>query len=73
MQGRITKYRDDIKMGVIKTDDGQKYRFTKGEVVNLNGRLVGHEVDFLADNKQPKDIILLTGTAWTVFGDKEAA
>ena len=73
MQGQITKFRDDIGMGVIVANDGRKFRFTKGEVVNLNGRLVGHEVDFVANSAQPKDIILLTGTPWTVFTDQDAA
>ncbi len=73
MHGQITKYREDINMGVIVARDGRKFRFTKGQVVNLNGRLVGHEVDFVAERKLPKDIILLTGSAWTVFAEKEAA
>ncbi|MGH1417234.1 MAG: hypothetical protein ACRBCJ_00065 [Hyphomicrobiaceae bacterium] len=73
MQGQITKFREDINMGVIVAKNGNKYRFSKTQVLNLNGRLVGHEVDFIADRKQPKDIILLTGTAWTVFAEKNAA
>lgn len=67
MQGQITKFREDIGYGVITADDGRKFRFAKSEVVNLNGKLVGHEVDFLLEARAPKEIILLTGTPFTVF------
>ena len=73
MQGQITKFRRDIGVGVITAEDGQKFRFTEEEVVNLNGRLVGHEVDFLVDTRRPQEIILLTGTPWNVFGRNEPA
>ncbi len=68
MQGRITKFSDKIGFGVIETEDGAKYRFDKSQVVNLNGRLVGHDVDFLVATRRPKDIFLMTGTPWTAFG-----
>lgn len=69
MYGRITKFSPEVGFGVIEAEDGGKYRFTKSEVVNLNGKLVGHSVDFMLNNaRRPKDIILMTGTPWTAFG-----
>lgn len=67
MHGRITKFSAKDGFGVIEAEDGAKYRFAKGEVINLNGKLVGHSVDFLVSARQPKDIILMTGSPWTVF------
>jgi cold shock CspA family protein len=68
MHGRITKFSTKVGFGVIEAEDGAKYRFAESEIVNLNGKLVGHSVDFLVDARRPKDIILMTGTPWTVFG-----
>ncbi|KAB2941444.1 MAG: hypothetical protein K8F92_20940 [Hyphomicrobium sp.] len=68
MHGRITKFSPKVGFGVIEAEDGAKYRFAKDEVVNLNGKLVGHSVDFLVSARRPKDIILMTGNPWTVFG-----
>ena len=68
IQGEITKFRDDIGFGVIRADDGRKYRFTKTDIVNSNGRLVGLPVDFVVVSNRPTDIILLNGSPWTVFG-----
>lgn len=68
MHGRITKFSNKDGFGVIEADDGARYRFAPGEVVNLNGKLVGHSVDFLLNDRRAKDIILMTGSAWTVFG-----
>lgn len=72
MHGQIIKFSDKVGYGVIKAEDGSKYRFAKSEVLNLNGRLVGHTVDFLVAKRRPKDIILMTGTPWTAFGGKAA-
>jgi hypothetical protein len=68
MHGRITKFSDKVGFGVIEAEDGAKYRFAKTEVMNLNGRLVGHSVDFVVAARRPKDIILMTGSPWTAFG-----
>jgi len=69
MFGSITKYKANIGVGVIVTEDGQKFRFTKDEIVNVNGRVVGHDVDFeIGGIARPKDIILMTGSPWSVFG-----
>jgi hypothetical protein len=69
MQGRIIKFHESLNVGVIKTTDGRKVRFGSNEVVNPNGRLVGYDVDFVAPapGQLPQDIILLTGSPWTVF------
>lgn len=71
MQGRIVKFDNGLNVGVISTPDGRKYRFGRKEVVNPNGRLVGYDVDFLPPRpgQLPKDIILLTGSIWSVFAD----
>ncbi len=72
MYGRITKFSDKVGFGVIEAEDGSKYRFEKAEIKNLNGRLVGHNVDFLVAARRPKDIILMTGSPWTAFGGNGA-
>jgi cold shock CspA family protein len=69
MHGRITKFSTKVGFGVIEAEDGAKYRFAKDEIVNLNGKLVGHSVDFVLNSRRPKEIILMTGTPWSVFGD----
>ncbi|MCB1506458.1 MAG: hypothetical protein KDJ47_15890 [Hyphomicrobiaceae bacterium] len=66
--GEITKFRDDIGFGVIVAENGRKFRFTKSDVINSSGHLVGLTVDFVVVANRPTDIILLNGTPWTVFG-----
>ena len=73
MYGQITKFRDDIGVGVIEAEDGRKFRFAKTEVVNICDRLIGQNVDFLVDARRPRQIIMMTGTAWTAFGGIAAA
>lgn len=73
IQGEITKFRDDIGFGVIRADDGRKYRFTKSDVMNSDGSLVGITVDFVVVASRPTDIILLDGSPWTVFGPASRA
>ncbi len=68
IHGEITKFREDIGFGVIVADNGHKYRFTKSEIINFAGRLVGLTVDFVVVANRPTDIILLDGSPWTVFG-----
>lgn len=67
MHGRITKFNTKDGFGMIEADDGAKYRFAEGEVVNLDAKLVGHGVDFLLSARRPKEIILMTGSPWRVF------
>ena len=70
MQGQITKFHHGIGFGVIRATDGRKYRFSKSDIYNPNGRLVGLDVDFVVESHSPnpRDIILLHGSPWTVFG-----
>jgi len=72
MYGRITKFSDKVGFGVIEAEDGSKFRFEKTAIKNLNGRLVGHDVDFVVAARRPKDIILMTGSPWTVFSGQSA-
>ncbi len=67
MYGTITKFDDKTGRGVIETEAGQRYRFAKSEVQNPNGKLVGYGADFLVDIRQPKEIVLMHGSPWTVF------
>lgn len=73
MQGQITKFRDDLGIGIIAGADGRKYRFTKSAVVNLWPQLIGQDVDFLLAARRPTDIIVMAGSPWTVFGGTEGA
>jgi hypothetical protein len=68
MQGHITKFHEGIGFGIISTADGCKYRFSKSDIRNPNGRIVGLDVDFVVESRSPRDIILLHGSPWTVFG-----
>ncbi len=70
MQGQIIRFHEHLGQGVIATEDGRRYRFEKGEIQNPNGKLVGHDVDFLVESRRPKDIILLHGSPWQAFGSK---
>ena len=72
MHGQITKFSEKVGFGVIEAEDGSKYRFDKSAVMNLNGRLIGHNVDFLVAARRPTDIILMTGSPWNVFGGDAA-
>lgn len=70
MLGQITKFRSDMGMGVICAENGVEYRFAAGELVNTPEELVGQAVDFLVHQRQPKDILVLTGSPWHVFANK---
>jgi cold shock CspA family protein len=71
MNGRIIKFRTDLGYGIIQSEDGGKYRFSKEEIRNPNGRLVGYEVDFLLESRQSKDIFLMYGTPWSAFPNNQ--
>ena len=68
MQGQITKYRDDLGFGVIKTDDGRRYRFAKQQIRSAADVLIGQDVDFVLFASRPTEIIVLAGTPWSAFG-----
>lgn len=68
MQGQITKYRDDLGFGVIKMDDGRRYRFAKQQIKNSAELLIGRDVDFVLSASRPTDIIIISGSPWLAFG-----
>lgn len=68
MYGRIVKFRDDIGVGVIHAESGDAFRFTTGDLVNRASHLVGTEVDFLISERKPREILLMKGSPWSVFG-----
>ena len=68
MQGQITKYRQDIGVGIIAAEDGRKYRFTQSALRNAAVPPVGEDVDFLLVASRAADIFVLTGSPWTAFG-----
>jgi hypothetical protein len=68
MYGQITKFRDDIGIGVIAAENGRKYRFTRSEILNASSRLVGEDVNFVVVASRPRQIISLSGSPWTAFG-----
>jgi hypothetical protein len=72
MNGEIVRFNSRLGQGVIKAENGQKFRFTASEIQNPNGKLVGLEVDFLVESRQPKDIILLHGSPWHVFSSRSS-
>lgn len=67
MIGQIVKFDARIGAGVIKAESGEAFRFQNTNIRNPNGKLVGLDVDFLIESRQPKDIILLHGSPWAVF------
>ncbi|MEZ5900636.1 MAG: hypothetical protein R3D51_14220 [Hyphomicrobiaceae bacterium] len=67
MQGQIETFRRDIGVGIIKAEDGRKYRFVRRDIVNTRFQLAGEEVDFVLDGRSPKEIIVLAGSPWSVF------
>ncbi len=73
MEGQITKFHEGLGVGVIDAADGRKYRFSGSDIRNPNGRLVGVDVDFLVESRSPRDIVLLHGSPWTVFGHPNKA
>jgi hypothetical protein len=71
MEGRVTKYFNDLEVGIIAADDGRKYRFRAAQVMNRHLPIANQEVDFLVASGRPTQIIVLDGTAWTAFGSIE--
>ncbi len=69
MYGEIIKFRPELGVGVIAAEDGNKYRFAKSEVISSARDLVGENVDFIVDARRPRQIILMSASLWTAFGD----
>ena len=68
MYGEISKYRDDLGVGVIEAENGRKYRFAKSEIVSCARQLIGEGVDFIVAARRPHQIVMLSGSPWTAFG-----
>ena len=73
MNGEIVRFNSSLGQGIIEAEDGQKFRFSTSAIQNPNGKLVGLEVDFLVESRQPKDIILLHGSPWRAFASRLSA
>jgi hypothetical protein len=73
MHGQIIKFRDDLGFGVIRTEDGSRFRFKGNEIRNPNGKLIGIDADFLLETGRAKDIILMHGSTWNAFGSSAHA
>jgi hypothetical protein len=69
MYGQITKFRDDLGIGVIAAENGRKYRFAKTALIAAARACIGEEVDFLLIASRPSQIVLLSASAWTAFCD----
>ncbi len=67
MLGQIESFRRDIGVGVLKAEDGRKYRFLRGNIINERARITGEDVDFTLDGRTPREIIVLAGSPWAVF------
>ena len=68
MYGEITKFHEDLGVGVIAAENGRKYRFSKSEIVSSARQLVGEGVDFIVDARRPRQIVMLSASPWTAFG-----
>jgi cold shock CspA family protein len=66
MLGQIESFRRDIGVGIIKAEDGRKYRFVRGDIINVRSQIMGEEVDFTLNGRTPKGIIVLAGSPWSV-------
>jgi hypothetical protein len=69
MYGQITKFRDDLGVGVIAAEDGRRYRFAQNALLSAARPLVGQEVDFLIVASRPSAIIMMSASPWKAFGD----
>jgi len=67
MYGEITKFHDDIGVGVIEAENGRKYRFSRSDIVSSARQLIGESVDFLVDASRPRQIVMLSSSPWTAF------
>ncbi|MGL4397729.1 MAG: hypothetical protein ACRCS9_14410 [Hyphomicrobium sp.] len=66
--GEIVKFRRDIGVGIIAAENGRKYRFQRGSVVNRSDDLEGQEVHFILGDAAPRSIVVLAGSPFAAFG-----
>lgn len=67
MLGKIESFRRDIGVGIIRAENGRKYRFSRASLINARFELEGEEVDFLLSGVTPHAIVVLAGSPWSVF------
>ncbi len=68
--GRIEFFRADFGVGVIKADDGRKYRFQRQDLINAQNDLIGQPVHFAISGLTPQSIIVLAGSPFAVFASR---
>jgi hypothetical protein len=68
MHGRITKFFNNLGVGIIEAENGRKYRFAKREILNSSDPLLGQTVDFTISSSRPTAIIMMAGSPWMAFG-----
>lgn len=68
MYGQITRFNENLGVGIIEAENTRKYRFKQGEIVNTGNSIVGNDVEFLLVGGRPAEIFVMAGSAWTAFG-----
>jgi hypothetical protein len=68
MYGAITKFRPDLGVGIIRGENGRRYRFSEGALRNGLACLEGEDVDFELTGLKARDIVVLAGSPWTALG-----
>jgi len=68
MYGEIKKFRRDLGVGIICAEDGRRFRFQRGEILNRLDDLEGSEVHFEIGELKARSIIVLAGSPWAAFG-----
>jgi cold shock CspA family protein len=68
MYGEIKKFRPDLGVGIICAEDGRRFRFESGQVLNHLENLEGNEVHFEVGELKARSIIVLAGSPWSAFG-----
>jgi cold shock CspA family protein len=68
MYGEIKKFRRDLGVGIICAEDGRRFRFKSGEILNRLENLEGNEVHFEVGEFKARNIIVLAGSPWAAFG-----
>lgn len=67
MLGQIESYHHEIGVGIIKAEDGRKFRFACRDLINHRAQILGNEVDFELEDRTPRRIVVLAGSPWSVF------
>lgn len=62
MQGKILDYNNDMKSGLIRGNDGNKYRFSIDDCKSSVKPHIGAEVDFETNGDKATDIYVLTSS-----------